>query len=97
MTDPDNINNSIQGGEVVSKGFEFSVIATPVEGLSLVAGYSKNNAEVTQDYPESGYLGMRPEEAGPDQLINFWASYSISSGALKGFGLGFGVMRQVNI
>jgi len=90
MTDPNNVNNSIQGGEVVSKGFEVSVIASPVEGLSLIAGYSKNDAEVTQDYPESGYLGLRPEEAGPDQLVNFWASYNFSSGALKGFGLGFG-------
>ena len=90
MTDPNNVNNSIQGGQVKSQGVELSVIASPVEGLDLVAGYSKNDAEVTQDYEESGYLGLRPEEAGPDQLINFWASYSFQSGDLKGFGLGFG-------
>ena len=90
ITDPNNINNSIQGGEVLSKGFEFSLIASPAKGLSLVAGYSKNNAEVTEDNPESGYLGLRPESAGPDQLINFWASYNFSAGSLKGFGLGFG-------
>ncbi|MBN3584200.1 TonB-dependent receptor [Algoriphagus aestuarii] len=90
ITDPTNINNSIQGGEVVSKGFEFSLIASPVEGLSLVAGYSKNEAEVTEDNPESGYLGLRPESAGPDQLMNFWASYNFTTGTLKGFGLGFG-------
>ncbi len=90
MTDPNNVNNSIQGGEVVSKGFELSVIASPVEGLNLVAGYSNNNSEVTKDYPESGYLGMRPEEAGPESLFNFWASYNFSAGALRGFGLGFG-------
>ncbi|MEP1955360.1 MAG: TonB-dependent siderophore receptor, partial [Algoriphagus sp.] len=90
MTDPNNINNTIQGGEVVSKGFEFSVIATPVVGLNLVAGFSTNDAEVTEDFPESGYLGLRPEEAGPEYLFNFWASYSFTVGALKGFGLGFG-------
>ncbi|UZD24414.1 TonB-dependent receptor [Algoriphagus halophytocola] len=90
MTDPTNINNSIQGGEVVSKGFEFSVIATPVVGLNLVAGFSTNDAEVTKDYAESGYLGLRPEEAGSENLFNFWASYSFSAGALKGFGVGFG-------
>ncbi|MEB2783782.1 TonB-dependent receptor [Algoriphagus persicinus] len=90
MTDPTNINNSIQGGEVVSKGFEFSLIAEPIVGLNLVAGFSKNDAEVTEDYPESGYLGLRPEEAGPENLFNFWASYSFSAGALKGLGLGFG-------
>lgn len=90
MTDPNNINNSIQGGEVVSKGIEVSLIASPVEGLNLVAGYSHNDSEVTKDFPESGYLGFRPEEAGPEDLFNFWASYNFSAGVLKGFGLGFG-------
>lgn len=90
MTDPENINNSIQGGEVVSKGFEISLIANPIEGLNVVAGYSNNNSEVTKDNPGDGYLGLRPEEAGPEQLINFWAGYSIPQGRLKGLGIGFG-------
>ena len=90
MSDPTNVNNSIQGGEVVSKGFEFSLIANPVAGLNLVAGFSKNDARVTEDNPENGYLGLRPEEAGPETLFNFWTSYTISQGSLKGFGLGFG-------
>ncbi|WP_373399802.1 hypothetical protein V8V91_09275 [Algoriphagus halophilus] len=74
----------------MSKGVELSVIASPIQGLNLVAGFSHNNAEVTEDYPESGYLGMRPESAGPESLVNFWASYNFSAGALQGFGLGFG-------
>jgi iron complex outermembrane receptor protein len=90
MTDPTNVNNSIQGGEVKSQGIEISVIANPIEGLNLVAGYSKNKSEVTKDYEENGYLGLRPEEAGPEQLINFWASYSFLTGDLKGFGFGLG-------
>ncbi|WP_340154080.1 TonB-dependent receptor [uncultured Marivirga sp.] len=90
MTDPENINNSIQGGEVVSKGYELSLTANPVNGLNLIAGYSNNESEVTKDYEASGYLGLRPEEAGPAELINFWASYSIPNGDFKGLGLGFG-------
>ncbi|WP_026951401.1 TonB-dependent receptor [Algoriphagus mannitolivorans] len=90
MSDPNNINNSIQGGEVQSRGLEFSLVASPVRGLNLIAGYSKNHTEVTRDNPENGYLGFRPEEAGPDQLMNFWASYTFSQGALRGFGLGLG-------
>ncbi len=90
MTDPDNINNSIQGGEVESKGFELSLIANPIDGLNLIAGFSKNEAKVTRDYEANGYLGLRPEEAGPDQLINFWVSYAFSSGRLRGLGLGIG-------
>ncbi|WKZ60666.1 MAG: TonB-dependent receptor [Cyclobacteriaceae bacterium] len=90
MTDPENLNNFIQGGEVESKGFEISTIANPVKGWNIIAGYSKNESEVTVDYPAAGYLGMRPEEAGPEQLINYWTSYTLQHGILKGFGIGFG-------
>lgn len=90
MTDPDNINNSIQGGEVNSKGFETSLTLNPTKGLNIIAGYSFNDSEVTKDYPAAGYLGLRPEEAGPEQLANLWINYTANSGKLKGFGLGFG-------
>ena len=90
INDPDNPNNTLQAGEVESKGFEFSLVASPIEGLSLIAGYSNNTAEVTKDNPVNGYLGLRPEEAGPEELLNFWLSYSFPTGSLKGFGFGFG-------
>ncbi|MBS4040943.1 MAG: TonB-dependent receptor [Flavobacteriales bacterium] len=90
INDPENINNTLQAGEVESKGFEFSLVASPFEGMSVIAGYSNNSAQVTKDNPVNGYLGLRPEEAGPEELVNFWLSYSIPSGGLKGFGVGFG-------
>nr|WP_315162080.1 TonB-dependent siderophore receptor [uncultured Flavobacterium sp.] len=90
MTDPNNINNSIQGGEVNSKGIEVSFTANPVKGFNIIAGFSNNNSEVTKDNPGDGYLGQRPEEAGPETLVNFWANYTLTSGKLKGFGIGFG-------
>jgi iron complex outermembrane receptor protein len=90
MTDPNNINNSIQGGEIESKGFELSLIANPLEGLNIIAGFSHNNSEVIKDTEGAGYLGLRPENAGPEDLINFWTSYTAQSGNLKGFGIGFG-------
>ncbi|RIW13423.1 TonB-dependent receptor [Algoriphagus lacus] len=90
INDPENINNTLQAGEVESKGFEFSLVASPIEGMSVIAGYSNNSAQVTKDNPVNGYLGLRPEEAGPEELVNFWLSYSIPSGGLKGFGVGFG-------
>jgi iron complex outermembrane receptor protein len=90
MTDPNNINNSIQGGEVESKGFEVSVVANPINGLNLVAGFSKNDSEITRDNPGDGYVGLRPEEAGPATLVNFWAGYTAQTGVVKGLGLGFG-------
>jgi len=90
MTDPNNPNASIQGGEVESKGVELSITATPFAGLNIIAGVSNNKSEVTKDYPAGGYLGMRPEEAGPETLVNFWANYTLTSGKFKGIGIGFG-------
>lgn len=90
MTDPNNVNASIQGGEVNSKGVEVSFTANPAKGFNIIAGYSYNDSEVTRDYIDSGYLGMRPEEAGPATLVNFWANYTMTTGKLEGFGIGFG-------
>ncbi|MEM0575843.1 TonB-dependent siderophore receptor [Flavobacterium polysaccharolyticum] len=90
ITDPNNINNSIQGGAVFSKGFEISLTANPAKGLNIIAGFSNNKSEVTKETPNAGYLGLRPEEAGPETLINLWANYNFISGSLKGFGIGFG-------
>jgi len=90
MTDPNNVNNNIQGGAVVSKGFEASVVTNPIRGLNIVAGYAHNISEVTKDTPAGGYLGLRPEEAGPETLINFWANYIFLGGGLKNLSLGFG-------
>jgi iron complex outermembrane receptor protein len=90
MTDPNNINNAIQGGEVNSKGVEVSFTANPMKGFNVIAGFSNNKSEVTKDNPGDGYLGLRPEEAGPATLVNFWANYTLTFGKLKGFGLGFG-------
>jgi iron complex outermembrane receptor protein len=90
MTDPNNPNNSIQGGEVESKGFEVSFTANPAKGFNIIAGFSNNKSEVIKDTQDAGYLGLRPEEAGPETLINFWANYAIPTGKLKGFGIGFG-------
>ena len=88
MPDPANAQNSIQGGEVESKGFEISVVGSPITGLNVIAGFSHNESEVTVGDPT--YVGYRPEEAGPKNLFNFWANYKIQEGALKNVGIGFG-------
>ncbi len=90
ITDPNNINNSIQGGEVQSQGVEISIVANPIKGLNIITGFSHNEAEVTKETPGEGYLGLRPEEAGPETLVNFWANYLFTEGQFKGFGIGFG-------
>jgi iron complex outermembrane receptor protein len=90
MSDPNNFNNVIQEGQVQSKGYECSITARPIEGLQMIAGYSKNDAKVIRDNEENGYLNLRPEEAGPSQLVNYWIQYSPEIQFVKGLSLGLG-------
>ncbi|UOK42359.1 MULTISPECIES: TonB-dependent siderophore receptor [Flavobacterium] len=89
-SDPYNINNTNQGAEVESKGIEISIIASPIKGLNIVGGFSNNHSETKKDDFYNGYLGLRPEEAGPETLVNLWTSYTVPNGKLKGLGFGFG-------
>lgn len=90
MSDPNNPNNYTQGGEIESKGIEVSFTANPAKGFNINAGFSNNKNKVLKDSAANGYVGLRSEHAGPETLINFWASYAISSGKFEGFGIGFG-------
>jgi iron complex outermembrane receptor protein len=89
ITDPSSLFNKIQGGEVVSKGFEIEINANPISGLNIRAGYSNNDSETTKS-DNTEILNRRPLEAGPETLYNFWANYEFQEGNLEGFGLGFG-------
>ena len=92
MPSPANIRDYTQGGKVGSKGFEIDVVANPVTGLSLIAGFSHNKTKVISGDPEDFYSepGRAIGGQGPQNLANFWATYRISSGSLKNAGLGFG-------
>lgn len=89
ITDPSSPFNKIQGGEVVSKGFEIEINANPIQGLNIRAGYSYNDSETTVS-DNTEILNRRPLEAGPETLYNFWANYEFQEGSLEGFGLGAG-------
>jgi iron complex outermembrane receptor protein len=82
-------NQYVQDGENYSRGFEFDLNANPIPGLNIVAGYSHNNSKVTRS-DATDYLGRRPEEAGPRNMVNAWVSYRIEQGKAKGLGFGFG-------
>ncbi|MBE8725092.1 TonB-dependent receptor [Flavobacterium hungaricum] len=79
---------SFQDGAQRNKGFEAEIVASPVSGLNIVAGYSYVDAILTAGDPS--FVGNRPESSGPRNTANFWASYKFPQGGLQGFGLGFG-------
>lgn len=88
----DNINDYDQRGKVHSKGFEIDINANPAQGLNITAGYSHNHIENASDNGTDFYTekGKSPGGQGPQDLVNFWATYKIANGALKNFGLGIG-------
>jgi iron complex outermembrane receptor protein len=90
--DPNNINNSLQGGKVQSKGFEVDLSSNPIDGLNLIAGFSHNDSKVLEGDEANVWLetGRRPIYAGPTDLVNVWATYTLKWGALRGLGIGVG-------
>ncbi|MBT31369.1 MAG: TonB-dependent siderophore receptor [Thalassobius sp.] len=89
VPDNDNIGgfNSVQDGTQSSKGFEVELIANPVKGWNIVAGYGYNDSKYTK--ASDDVEGNRPYST-PENTFNLWTSYKFSEGGLKGFGLGFG-------
>jgi iron complex outermembrane receptor protein len=81
-------NVTIQDGEQRSKGVEFDLIANPVPGLNIIAGYGYNDSKMVNAAPAT--KDRRPNAAGPSSLANFWISYAVRGGHLRGFGGGFG-------
>ncbi|WP_461449378.1 TonB-dependent receptor domain-containing protein [Mucilaginibacter sp.] len=86
--DPAHANASIQAGTQTSKGIEAQLNANPFTGFNILAGFSHNNSLMTN---ASAYdNGLRPETAGPPNQANLWLSYTITSGDVRGLGIGFG-------
>ena len=91
-TDQNNINNSLQGGKVGSRGVELDVTAYPMRGLSVIAGFSHNKTRVIAGDKNDFYSepGRSIGGQGPQNLANLWAAYKFLGGKLKDFGFGLG-------
>ncbi|HMI06154.1 MAG TPA: TonB-dependent receptor, partial [Flavobacterium sp.] len=81
-------NTSIQDGNQKSRGFELELIGNPMPGLNFILGFAKNDSELQNTTPDLERL--RPETAGPENLVNYWINYTLQSTRMKGLGFGFG-------
>lgn len=81
-------NITIQDGEQSSRGVEFDLVANPIDGLNIIAGYSHNDSKMQKSSPS--VEGLRPVGAGPANMANFFVNYTIQSRGLKGLGFNFG-------
>lgn len=87
--DPENPLNSIQIGEVRSRGAEIEAVATLTGGLSSVASYSYSDVETTKS-TDPNVVGKRPVSV-PAELVSGWLDYTHPDGLLAGLGAGGGV------
>lgn len=81
-------NTNVQDGNQTSKGFEAELTANPIPGLNFIVGYALNNSKLNN--ANADVNGLRPETAGPENMINYWISYSVQNSKWKGLGFGFG-------
>lgn len=81
-------NASIQDGNQISKGFEAEITGNPIPGLNFNLGYAFNDSKFEK--ADANVNGLRPVTAGPENLINYWVSYTLQTTQLKGLGIGFG-------
>ncbi len=92
--DPENVNFSIQLGEVQSKGVEFDVQGEIVDGLKLILNYANTDVEITEDTNEAR-VGTRV--AGHARhMTNGWLQYQFQNTAIKGLGLSLGYQYQAD-
>lgn len=84
----DGKNFTFQDATQRSRGVEAEVIASPFEGMNIVAGYGFN---------ENRYRNAAPALQGknvifsPKNIGNLWVSYSIPASKAAGLGFGAGV------
>jgi iron complex outermembrane receptor protein len=86
-----NTNSNIKtlNGETTSKGLEIDISSSPIEGLTILAGYSYNDMKFTKSNGAFGSFveGERLTRT-PYNTANFSAFYTINYGKLSGISLG---------
>jgi iron complex outermembrane receptor protein len=89
VPDPENPFNSVQQGEIRSRGFEIEAIGNLASTLNFNASYSYLDQEITRT-TDAAALGKRPPLA-PNSLFALAGEYTLGRGPLTGLGFGAGV------
>lgn len=84
----DPANSQIQNGTQLSKGVEVDIIANPLNGLNIIAGFAYNDSKYTE--ADADVINRRPGTAMSPYVANFFVSYRFTRNALNGLGFGFG-------
>ena len=88
-TDPVNVVNTVQTGEIRVRGFEVEAVANIAQGLNLIGTYTYLDPVVTR--ANDGSLGKQVG-AVPRHAASGWVDYSFAeTSSLSGLSLGAGV------
>ncbi|ORM66745.1 ferrichrome porin FhuA [Pantoea rwandensis] len=85
--DPNNINFSVQSGEIRSRGVELEAKAALNANINMTAAYTYTDAEYTED---TVLKGKTPVQV-PKHMASLWGDYTFHETALSGVTLGAGV------
>ncbi|MGC8518819.1 MAG: TonB-dependent siderophore receptor [Steroidobacteraceae bacterium] len=81
-----------QVGRAQSKGAEFEVNARPLPNWQITAGAAYTRAQITQS-TDSYEVGLQLPNV-PRMAEHLWSRYQFSSPALRGFGIGLGIIHD---
>ncbi len=88
-TDPNNPLQSVQTGEVTSRGIELEAVANVMPGLKVTGAFTNFHIFVSKDLNPT-LIDTVPTNT-PSTIASLWGDYTFQSGALAGFGFGAGV------
>jgi iron complex outermembrane receptor protein len=88
-TNPLNVLQSVQTGEVTSRGIELEAVANVAPGLKVTAAFTNFDIFVSKDL-NPALIGTVPTNT-PSEIASLWGDYTFQTGQLTGFGFGAGV------
>ena len=88
-TDPANFQNTLQTGEVRSRGFELEGSGYVLPGLKVLASYTGYNLRITRNALDPTLVG-KVLTATPQNFGALFIDYTIQNGPLVGLGVGAG-------
>jgi iron complex outermembrane recepter protein len=89
ITTPAGLAQSLQTGEVTSRGVELEAVANITPELKVRGSYTNFRIFVSKDL-DSSLIGNVPTNT-PSEIAALWSDYTFKSGWLSGFGFGGGV------
>ncbi|WP_437881221.1 TonB-dependent siderophore receptor [Pseudomonas sp. LRF_L74] len=84
-------NFYLNAGKVQSRGWEMEVSGSPIDGLELIAGYTRLTTRYLKDRSNAGKTFSIQT---PRHQFKLWSNYSFSQGSLDGLSLGLGLLAN---